>query len=136
MSAIDPNKIATQTFDGGLIKWLVTPDNAEGAGVTLGEVVMQPGIGQDRHYHPESEEILYVLSREGEQMLDDGEPFQGKAGDIIYVPNAVFHSTINTGWKPIRVLPLYNPAGPEKALEELPDFREVPPGKLPQWERA
>ena len=136
MQAVDPNAIPTQTFDWGAIKWFVTPDATEGAGITFGEVVLLPGRGHDRHNHPESEEILYVLSGEGEQMLDDGEPFTVKPGDSIYVPTAVFHSTRNTGWEPMRLLAFYNPGGPEKALEGLPDFRQVAAGSLPDWTRG
>jgi oxalate decarboxylase/phosphoglucose isomerase-like protein (cupin superfamily) len=135
MQAVDPRGVPTQTFDWGAIKWLVTPDSTEGAGLTFGEVVLQPGRGHDRHNHPDAEEILYVLSGEGEQMLDDGEPFPVQAGDTIYVPTAVFHATRNTGWEPLRLLALYNPGGAEKALEGLPDFREVPAGTLPEWTR-
>ncbi len=136
MQAIERSRVPTQTFDWGSIKWLVTPDNTDGAGLTFGEVVLQPGKGHDRHNHPESEEILYVLSGEGEQMLDDGEPFPVKAGDAIYVPTAVFHSTRNTGWETMRLLAVYNPGGAEKVLETLPDFREVPAGEPPAWTRA
>jgi oxalate decarboxylase/phosphoglucose isomerase-like protein (cupin superfamily) len=135
MPAVDPQRVPTQTFDWGAIKWLVTPDSTEGAALTFGEVVLQPGRGHDRHNHPDAEEILYVLSGEGEQMLDDGEPFSVQAGDTIYVPTAVYHSTRNTGWEPLRLLAVYNPGGAEKALEGLPDFREVPAGALPEWKR-
>ena len=71
-----------QSFDWGVIKWFVTPDDTEGANLTFGEVVLLPGKGHDRHNHPESEEILYVLAGEGEQMLDDGgeNSFPIKAG--------------------------------------------------------
>jgi oxalate decarboxylase/phosphoglucose isomerase-like protein (cupin superfamily) len=134
--AVDPNTLPTQTFDWGSIKWLVSPEATEGAGVTFGEVVLQPGRGHDRHNHPESEEILYVLSGEGTQMVDDGEPFPIKPGDTIYVPVAVFHSTLNTGWEPMRLLALYNPAGAEKALEGLPDFRQLAAGDAPAWTRG
>jgi oxalate decarboxylase/phosphoglucose isomerase-like protein (cupin superfamily) len=134
--AVDPNTLPTQTFDWGSIKWLVSPEATEGAGVTFGEVVLQPGRGHDRHNHPESEEILYVLSGEGTQMVDDGEPFPIKPGDTIYVPVAVFHSTLNTGWEPMRLLALYNPAGAEKALEGLPDFRQLAAGDAPAWARG
>jgi oxalate decarboxylase/phosphoglucose isomerase-like protein (cupin superfamily) len=134
--AVDPSALPTQTFEWGSIKWLVSPESADGAGITFGEVVLLPGKGHDRHNHPESEEVLYVLSGEGEQMLDDGEPFAVGPGDTIYVPTAVFHSTRNTGWAPMRLLALYNPAGAEKALAGLPDFREEPPGSIPGWTRA
>jgi oxalate decarboxylase/phosphoglucose isomerase-like protein (cupin superfamily) len=136
VQAVDPNAIPTQTFDWGAIKWFVTPELTEGAGITFGEVVLQPGRGHDRHNHPESEEILYVLSGEGEQMLDDREPFAVKPGDTIYVPTGVFHSTRNTGWEPMRLLALYNPGGPEKVLEGLPDFQQVGAGSVPDWTRS
>jgi oxalate decarboxylase/phosphoglucose isomerase-like protein (cupin superfamily) len=136
VQAVDPNAIPTQTFDWGAIKWFVTPELTEGAGITFGEVVLQPGRGHDRHNHPESEEILYVLSGEGEQMLDDHEPFAVKPGDTIYVPSGAFHSTRNTGWEPMRLLALYNPGGPEKVLEGLPDFQRVGAGSVPDWTRT
>jgi oxalate decarboxylase/phosphoglucose isomerase-like protein (cupin superfamily) len=136
VQAVDPNAIPTQTFDWGAIKWFVTPELTEGAGITFGEVVLQSGRGHDRHNHPESEEILYVLSGEGEQMLDDHEPFAVKPGDTIYVPTGVFHSTRNTGWEPMRLLALYNPGGPEKVLEGLPDFQQVGAGSVPDWTRS
>ena len=136
MHAVDPNTVPTQTFEWGAIKWFVTPEATEGAGITFGEVVLQPGKGHDRHNHPHSEEVLYVLSGEGEQMLDDGEPFPVNAGDTIYVPTGMFHSTRNTGWAPLRLLALYSPAGAEKALEGLPDFEQVPAGEVPGWQRS
>ncbi len=136
MSAIDPSSVPTQTFEWGAIKWYVAPGATAGAVMSLGEVVLLPGMGHDRHNHPVSEEILYVLSGAGEQMVDDGEPFPVRAGDTIYVPTAVFHSTRNTGWTPMRLLAIYNPGGPERDLETLPDFREVPPGEAPGLART
>ncbi len=136
MAPVDRHALPTQTFEWGSIKWLVSSDTAERAALTFGEVVLLPGKGHDRHNHPESEEVLYVLSGEGEQMVADGEPFAVRAGDAIYVPTAVFHSTRNTGWEPLRLLAVYNPGGAERALTGLPDFREVAPGEVPAWARA
>ena len=90
MSAIDPNSIPTAIFDWGAIKWFVSPSNTDGAVMTVGEVVLLPGKGHDRHNHPDAEEVLYVLAGEGKQMVADGEPFPVKAGDVIFVPTAVF----------------------------------------------
>ncbi|GLV54991.1 cupin [Dictyobacter sp. S3.2.2.5] len=132
---IDPRSVPTQTFDWGIIKWLVKPEYTVGTGLTFGEVILLPGKGHARHNHPESEEILYVLSGEGEQMINDGEPFPIKAGDTIYVSLGVYHSTLNTGWEPLRLIALYNPAGAERVLETAPDFKEVPAGQLPTLQR-
>jgi oxalate decarboxylase/phosphoglucose isomerase-like protein (cupin superfamily) len=136
MQQINPGEIPTQTFDWGIIKWLVSPASIPTANVTFGEVILLPGKGHDRHNHPESEEILYVLSGEGMQMLNDGEPFPIKAGDTIYVPTAMFHSTMNTNWEPLRLLALYNPAGAEKVLGTLPDFKVVAAGQLAKLTRG
>ncbi|MGH2345409.1 MAG: cupin domain-containing protein [Chloroflexota bacterium] len=136
MKQINPNSLATQSFEWGAIKWLVAPGVTSGAVMSFGEVVLLPGLGHDRHNHPESEEILYVLSGEGLQMIDDGEPFAISAGDAIYVPTAIYHSTLNTGWAPLRLLAVYNPGGPEKVLEALPDYRKLGSGVPPRWRRG
>ncbi len=136
MGPIDPRRLPTQSLEWGAIKWYVSPAHTAGAVMACGEVVLLPGKGHERHNHPDSEEILYILSGEGEQMVDDGAPFPVRAGDAIYIPRAIFHSTINTGWTPLRLLAIYNPGGPEQALRELPDFREVPAGQAPGWSRS
>jgi oxalate decarboxylase/phosphoglucose isomerase-like protein (cupin superfamily) len=136
MQAIDPRSVPTQTFEWGAIKWFVAPGRTPGATMSFGEVVLLPGQGHDRHNHPASEEVLYILSGEGEQMVADGEPFPVGPGDTIYVPTAVYHSTTNTGWEPMRLLAIYNPGGPERALADLPDFREVPAGQVPALKRG
>jgi oxalate decarboxylase/phosphoglucose isomerase-like protein (cupin superfamily) len=63
-------------------------------------------------------------------MVDDGEPFDVAPGDTIYIPTAAFHATINTGWEPLNLLAIYNPAGPERDLRGLPDFRELTAGSV------
>ena len=136
MSVVDPSGLATQTFDWGVIKWLVSPDLTPGANITFGQVVLLPGEGHTRHNHPDAEEILYVLSGVGEQMVDDKPAFAVRAGDTIYIPTAIFHSTVNTGWEPLVLLAIYNPGGAERALKDLPDFRSHPAGDNPRLKRA
>ena len=95
--------------------------------------VLHPGArSSNNHWHENEDEFLYVLSGEGDQMLDDGGEnwFPVRVGDTIYVPTAMFHATINTGWEPMRLLAIYNPGGAERVLRDLPDFRE---GDGPEW---
>jgi len=136
MSTVDPSKLETQTFDWGVIKWLVSPDLNPGANITFGQVVLLPGEGHTRHNHPTSEEILYVLSGTGEQMVDDEVAFTVRAGDTIYIPTAIYHSTVNTGWEPLVLLAIYNPGGAERELRNLPDFRSHKAGDAPKLKRA
>lgn len=135
MAKICPNEVSTHTFDWGMIKWLITPDQTKSAKITFGEVILLPNEGHARHNHPDAEEILYVISGEGLQMINDEEPFPIKAGDTIYIPQAIYHSTINTSWEPLKLLAFYNPGGAEKALTTLPDFKEVPANQFPSLTR-
>lgn len=136
MTVVDSRTLETQTFDWGVIKWLVSPDSTPGANISFGQVVLLPGEGHTRHNHPTSEEILYVLSGTGEQMVDDKPSFTVRAGDTIYIPTAIYHSTINTGWEPLVLLAIYNPGGPERDLRGLPDFRSHPAGTTAKLKRV
>jgi quercetin dioxygenase-like cupin family protein len=95
-----------------------------------------PGQGHERHNHPDSDEILYVLAGAGDQMVDDGEPFPVRPGHAIWVPKGAFHSTVNTGWEPMVLLAVYAPAGAEHVLKTLPDYVEVPAGEAPPLVRS
>jgi quercetin dioxygenase-like cupin family protein len=106
-----PEEVPTRVFDWGTIKWLVTPHLDEGAGLTTGEVIIYPGQGHAPHVHPKEEEVIYVISGEGEQTVGDGEPpFPIREGDAVYIP-----------------------AGAETALDALPGARILEPGLVPQW---
>jgi oxalate decarboxylase/phosphoglucose isomerase-like protein (cupin superfamily) len=52
MTSVDVDKLATHSFDWGIIKWLVSPDQNPGAKITFGEVILMPGQGHTRHNHP------------------------------------------------------------------------------------
>jgi oxalate decarboxylase/phosphoglucose isomerase-like protein (cupin superfamily) len=128
---IDPGTLPTMSFDWGVIKPLVATDNTEDPDVSLMHVVLLPGQGHERHNHPDSDEILYILSGEGEQMVDDAQTFPVRAGQAVWIPKEAFHSTMNTGWEPLILLAIYAPAGAEQVLKTLPDYREVPAGQAP-----
>jgi oxalate decarboxylase/phosphoglucose isomerase-like protein (cupin superfamily) len=123
--------VETLSFDWGNVKLLSTLDVAGGPTMTFGMVVLQPGKGHSRHNHPDADEILFIISGEGDQMLDDHDPVKIRPGASIYIPRGVFHSTLNTGWEPLRFAVVYAPAGTEKVLRSLPDVRIVPAGQIP-----
>ncbi|MDO8108384.1 cupin domain-containing protein [Isoptericola sp. b441] len=128
--------IATEVFDWGSIKWGVTDEHFPEASLTVGEVVINPTFGHDVHTHPDSDEVLYIIEGEGEQTVADSGKFPVRAGDSIYIPRGVEHSTFNTGWKQLRLLAVYNPGGSEKALRSAPDYARLEPGSAPVWVRG
>lgn len=129
-----PDEVPTRTFDWGSIKWLVTPHLDQGAGLTTGEVIIQPGKGHAPHVHPAEEEVIYVISGEGEQTVGEAaEAFPIREGDAVYIPANTLHSTYNTTWRPLRLVVVYTPGGAETGLDELPDARILDPGTPPIW---
>lgn len=126
-------EVETLVFDWGTIKWLSEPRVTNADRFSLGVVIMQPGTGHARHNHPGCEEVLYVASGQGNQMVDvDGETWAPIGpGDIVHIPPDVFHSTINTGWEPLKLVAIYSPPGSEVILRSLPDCKVIPPGEFP-----
>src|SRR4051812_14946928 len=119
------------TSEGGSTNPLAAAHTPGGREVSLRHVPLLPGRAHDRHNHPESDEILYILAGEGDQMVDDGEPQRVRPGDTVFIPKGAFHSTINTGYEPMVILAIYAPAGAEDVLKTLPDYAEVPAGEAP-----
>ncbi len=132
---VSPDDVETQVFDWGTIKWTSEPRATAAQRFTLGVVVLHPGKGHARHNHPGVEEVLYVVDGEGEQMVEDGggHPVRRivRAGDTAHIPPDVYHSTRNLGWRPMTLIAVYSPSGPEALLRADPACRVLPPGQLP-----
>jgi oxalate decarboxylase/phosphoglucose isomerase-like protein (cupin superfamily) len=122
-----PEEVDAFAFDWGRLALTIAPEVNGAERFSAGVVDVKPGMGHARHNHPGSEEIIFVISGTGEQMVEDeaGNPVVRAVGPgcTIYVPESRFHSTLNTGDGPMRLFVVYAPAGPERALRDLPDFR-------------
>jgi quercetin dioxygenase-like cupin family protein len=132
-----PDDVETRVLDWGTIKWLVSPQLDQGAGLTMGEVIIYPGQGHAPHKHPGEEEVLYVISGKGRQTVgDDTEAFDIQEGDAVYIPADTSHSTFNTTWSPLRLVVVYTPGGAETAIDEQPGVRVLAAGQPPLWQQA
>ena len=54
-----------------------------------------------------------------------------RPGASVYVPRGAYHSTMNTGWEPLRFVVVYSPGGNEKVLKADPEVTVLPAGQLP-----
>ena len=128
---VEPRHVETQVFDWGRIQWLSEPRVTGARAITAGVVTLEPGKGHQRHNHPGVEEVLYVLEGEGMQMVDLGveERRTVRAGTMIHIPADIYHETINTGDRPMKLLAVYSPPGPEALLRSLPGCRIEPPSE-------
>jgi len=128
---VEPNDIETQVFDWGIIKWFSEPRVTNAEKFSMGIVILEPGKGHTLHNHPGVEEILYVISGEGEQLVKN-ERRRVYPGMMIHIPPDVYHETINTGWEQMKILAVYAPPGPEAQLRDMPECKIVPPGEIPE----
>jgi len=126
---VEPKDVDTMVLDWGRIHWLSEPRVTGTDRITAGVVTLEPGKGHARHNHPGVEEILYFLEGEGIQMIDMGQEEHRpvRAGMLVHIPADVYHSTANTGSKPMKFLAVYSPPGPEALLRLMPDCRIEPP---------
>lgn len=127
---VSSEDVPTQLFDWGSLKWMATPDVNDSERLSAGVVNLEPGKGHDIHTHPDSDEILYFVSGEGEQIVAD-ETKEVGPGDMIYIPEGVEHGTVNTGWDTLQLLAVYAPPGPEDVLGDLPECEIVSAGEIP-----
>lgn len=129
---VEPDKVDAFGFDWGKLALTVAPEVNGASRFSGGVVDVKPGMGHERHNHPGAEEIIFVISGTGEQMVEDenGNPVTRKVGPgtTIYVPESRYHSTLNTGTVPMQLFVVYSPAGPELALRDLPDFTLIKAG--------
>jgi oxalate decarboxylase/phosphoglucose isomerase-like protein (cupin superfamily) len=114
-------------FDWGKLHFLSDEPTTGATSFSFGLVELAVGKGHTRHNHPGVDEIIYVVSGEGDQMLDDQEPVRVRAGDSIWIPKDIFHSTINTGYTPMQLIVVYSPAGAEQALRQDPAVAIISP---------
>ena len=87
----------------GTLQWVCNGKLMPGAEQTIGLATILAGKQNPVHYHPNCEEVLYVLSGQGFQSYD-GHTVLLKAGMSIRIPPNVKHNLANTGNEPLRTL--------------------------------
>jgi len=127
---VEEKNVEAQVFDWGRLAWLSEPRVTAAEKFSAGVVSLEPGKGHTRHNHPGVEEILFVLTGRGRQIVEvDGETRQQVIGPgvLVHIPPDCYHSTVNVGSEPMRILAIYAPPGPEAELRALPGVTIEPP---------
>ncbi len=120
--------VETLQFDWGRINILSSAGLTGAEHFSFGIAQSLPGTGHSKHNHPGAEEIIYILSGEGEHVMDDQPPVKIKPGACIYIPAGEYHSTANTGNSPLISVIAYAPQGAEQSFKDNPDCTVLPPG--------
>ena len=122
--------VETQVFDWGSLWWLSEPRVTAAEKFSAGVVQLEPGKGHTRHNHPGCEEILYVLTGRGRQVVEVGGESREQVigpGVLVHIPPDCYHSTVNLGQEPMRILAIYAPPGPEAELRRMEGVVIEPP---------
>lgn len=90
-------------FPWGAIKWLMNDELDGDTEQTFGVVCIGTGQKNPRHYHPNCEELLYVLSGSCDHSLGD-RTYPMVPGDLIRIPAGVLHHAESNGWEPLRAI--------------------------------
>jgi len=95
-------------FDWGRICMLINPPVA--TGVRFGSVTVRSGaLGHELHHHTNEDEIIYIVSGDG-IFATETEKRQVHAGDCIFVPAGIAHTTSNSGADNMNIIIVYIPA--------------------------
>lgn len=95
-SDVTPN----EPFEWGQLQWLCNHKLSPGALQTFGISRIEPGQRNPLHYHPNCEELLYMLAGTGRHSFD-GQEVELRPGSLIRIPAGVRHNLVNTGDEPI-----------------------------------
>jgi quercetin dioxygenase-like cupin family protein len=115
--AVDPNRRVVDgsnpdpesvvTFDWGSIQWLVSQRQIADSRLTFGVVGINPGARNTKHYHPNCDEVLFVLDGELDHSFAD-RVFRLTTGMAIHIPSGVPHDAVNRGSTVARVVVSYS----------------------------
>ena len=81
---------------GGDVRTLLSPKTVGSTSGFMGVATIGPGDRIAEHYHPYSEEFIYVVSGQITARLD-GVPHDVKARQSLYIPINVKHRLMNEG---------------------------------------
>ena len=88
------------TKDGSQIRELLAYRNSAIRNQSLAEARLPIGASTTLHYHPQSEEIYYILTGKGRMLLGDETAVVGP-GDAVAIPSGLVHQIVNVGREPL-----------------------------------
>ncbi|WP_197319854.1 cupin domain-containing protein [Saccharomonospora sp. NB11] len=124
---VHESEIPADRRRGAEIRTLLSPRNAKSVSGFLGVARLQPGESIAEHYHPYSEEFLYVA--DGEVTVDlDGDPWRLETEAALLVPPGTRHRLRNEGDTPARVVFQLGPLAPRPDLGHVDTETAASPG--------
>jgi quercetin dioxygenase-like cupin family protein len=111
---------------GGDLRALLTPTTVGASTGFLGAATLEPGESISEHYHPYSEEFLYLVRGQLSISLD-GIALEVSAGEALLIPKYSRHRLQNDAAEPAYVVFCLSPLAPRPELGHVDT--ETPPGE-------
>ena len=109
------HEVVANRHRGGEIRVLLSPKTVGARSGFLGILRLDPGDYVTEHYHPYSEEFLYVVR--GRLLVRvDTEPVELTAGEALLVPMEARHRVENVGDSPAEAVFQLSPLAPRPEL--------------------
>jgi quercetin dioxygenase-like cupin family protein len=106
---ITKDDVQVEEAPWGVHDWISRPELTEADHLMLVRVAMPPGKAHAFHRHPAMEEIIYVISGQAEQWVDQEKQILGP-GDSAHIPMNMVHGTYNAGEEELTFLAILSPA--------------------------
>ena len=115
ITVMSVDDMPTDRRRGGEIRVLLSPKTVGSTTGFMGVAKIGPGERISEHYHPYSEEFLYVVKGALTARLD-GTPHQLKGGQGLFIPINVKHRLMNEGSEDVFIVFHLGPLAPRPEL--------------------
>jgi quercetin dioxygenase-like cupin family protein len=88
--------------------YMIGPSNSDARNLTFGLAEFPPDSDAKAHTHDAQEEIIFILSGEG-QFIASEQVYELKPGIAVYIPPQLEHRITVTGNEPLRLVTLFSP---------------------------
>jgi quercetin dioxygenase-like cupin family protein len=78
------------------------------ANLTVGWATFPPGAAPEGHVHPTQEEVIYIITGNGELVTPEGNA-KLEPGTVVYIPVGLHHQTVSHGPDPLTMVTSFSP---------------------------
>lgn len=108
MHYVQVKEIEGLQLPGRLWKKLIGPDDGDCQNMIFGVVTFPPGSDPGTHSHENEEEVIYVISGNGETKVGD-RTYPLEPGVAVFTEPGIEHGVKNTGSEPLVLISVFSP---------------------------
>ena len=132
LAKVAARNVAANRRRGGDIRVVLGPKTVGSTSGFMGTLALDPGEYVSEHYHPYSEEFLYLVRGRLAVRIEDAQEIELAPGEGLMVPTGLRHRVMNTGHEDAQAVFHLSPLAPRPELghvdtEPLPASGQAEP---------